>query len=227
MKNFIHSFIDLFYPRLCAVCEKSLMGGEEFICSACLADFPLSDIVYDSGREGLKNLNAAFEPEAFYSLFYYSKYSNYKNLIYAVKYRSRKELGVYLGRMLGEKIKGNCVVDGIIPVPLHKKRERKRGFNQSYQIAVGLAGVLGVEIMDDILFRIRDNVSQTGKTPEERAKNVEHIFELRNPQKIQGKQILLVDDVITTGATIGACAAQLVKEAEVSISLACLARTTN
>jgi len=110
-------------------------------------------------------------------------------------------------------------------VPLHPKREKERGFNQAREIACGMAETIGVDIYDDVLFRVRNNASQTGKNASERLKNVEHIFELRNPAKITGKKVLLVDDVITTGATIGACLQVLAQAGNVRFSLGCLAQT--
>ncbi len=160
--SFLYALIDLLYPRLCVVCRKCLTRGEHFLCTYCLCDFPVSDVNFSSGRE----LSAGFEASGWldkvYSLFYYNKFSDYKNLVHAVKYRSRKELGVYLGKMLGERLRGKIRVDGIVPVPLHPKRERKRGFNQSCQIALGVAEILQVEIWDNVIVRTKNNVTQTG-----------------------------------------------------------------
>lgn len=216
---------ELFYPRICTVCGESLVKGEEYLCTACLADFPFSDQDYATQEELLLNFDVACRPEKLFSLFYYNKFSPYKNLIYRIKYRSHRSLGVYLGRLLGEKIKNECEADCIIPVPLHPKREKERGFNQAREIAVGMAGVMGVDIYDDVLFRVRNNASQTGKNASERLQNVEHIFELRDPVKIIGKQVLLVDDVITTGATVGACLQVLSQAGNVRFCLGCLAQT--
>lgn len=216
---------ELFYPRICTVCGESLMKGEMYLCTTCLADFPFSDQDYATQEEVLFHFDVACRPEKLYSLFYYNKFSPYKNLIYRIKYRSHRALGSYLGHLLGEKIKNECEADCIIPVPLHPKREKERGFNQAREIAYGMAETLGVDIYDDVLFRVRNNASQTGKNASERLKNVEHIFELRNPSKIAGKKVLLVDDVITTGATIGACLQVLAQAGNVRFSLGCLAQT--
>lgn len=219
------AIVELFFPRICIVCGESLMRGEKYMCSACLADFPFSDPDYATQENVLNHFNEYCRPENLFSLFYYNKFSPYKNLIYRIKYRFHKELGVYLGRMLGERIQNECRADCIIPVPLHPEREKIRGFNQAGEIARGISEVLGIEVYDDVIFRIQNNASQTGKSVSERLKNVAHIFELRNPQKITGHHILLVDDVITTGATIGACLEVLTQVEEVRISLGCLAQT--
>lgn len=219
------SLADLFYPPVCEVCGGSLVRSEQYLCTACLADFPFTDEDFDTGKNVLEQFDEGCRPEKLYSLFYYNKYSPYKQLIYQVKYQSYRQLGVYLGRMLGERIAATCRADCIVPVPLHKKRERERGFNQSLEIAKGVREVLNIEIFDDVVCRVQNNVSQTGKNASERLKNVENIFELRNSRKINGRHILLLDDVITTGATIGSCLRVLAGAGDVRFSLGCLART--
>ena len=129
--SFLYALLDLLYPRLCVVCRKSLTRGERFLCTDCLYDFPFSDVYFSSKRELFAGLEEEGCSGKIYSLFYYNKFSDYKNLIHAVKYRSRKELGVFLGRMLGERLRGMVQVDGIVPVPLHPEREKKRGFKVS------------------------------------------------------------------------------------------------
>lgn len=223
--SFLYALIDLLYPRLCVVCRKSLTRGEHFLCTSCLYDFPFSDTRFSSDRDLLAGWEGEGTPDKIHSLFYYNKFSDYKNLIHAVKYRSRKELGVFLGRMLGERLCGEVRVDGIIPVPLHPEREKKRGYNQSYQIALGVAEILQLDIWDNIVVRTKNNVSQTGLEPEERRKNVETVFALKDAAKIAGKHVLVIDDVITTGATVHACMKTLAEAGDVHFALACLART--
>lgn len=221
------SLMELLYPRVCVVCGDSLVKQEIYLCSACLADFPLADQDYGNYEDVLARFEENCRPKYLYSLFYYNKYSKYKNLIYLIKYHSHKKLGAFLGEMLGERIKDICQADCIIPVPLHKKRERKRGFNQANEIASGMSKILGIEIYNDVIFRVRNNVSQTGKNAGERLKNTENIFELRHPEKIRGRHVLLLDDVITTGATIGSCLQELAKAGDVCFSLGCLAQTAD
>ncbi|MDL2330480.1 ComF family protein [Odoribacter sp. OttesenSCG-928-A06] len=179
-----------------------------------------------TGESHLNNEAVEQRPERQYSLFFYDKHSNYSNLIHAIKYKSRKELGVYLGNMLGDRIRDEISVDAVVPVPLHWAKEKKRGFNQSAQIARGIASVLQVEVLENVLQRIQNTPSQTGKNPEERLRNVENVFELKQVSEIRHKHLLLVDDVITTGATIHSCMKVLSQAEGIRVSLGCLARTT-
>lgn len=223
--SWLSALLDLFYPRVCEVCGSVLVRGESYLCTSCLADFPFVDEDFATDGSVLDNFNENFRPEALHALFYYSKYSDYKKLVYSVKYHSNRKLGVYLGRMLGQKIARFCQADCVVPIPLHPKRERERGFNQAREIARGVCEVLGVELLDNVVERLRNNVSQTGKNAAERLENVSGIFELRHPELVRGRHILLLDDVITTGATVGACLEALAEAGDVRFSLACLART--
>ncbi len=219
------SVMELFYPRICEICGKSLVGGERYMCTHCLSDFPFTDEAFETGKALLEGYPEHYRPLKLYTLYYYNKYSGYKNLIYLIKYQSYRQLAQYLGIMLGEKMKGSCLADCIIPVPLHPKREKLRGFNQAAEIARGINQVLHLELMEDVILRTKNNVSQTGKNVAERLKNTEHIFSLAAPEKIRGRHVLLVDDVITTGATIGSCLQMLARAEEVRFSLGCLAQT--
>lgn len=224
-RGVLASFLDLAYPRACEVCGKSLVRYEKYLCTDCLSDFPFADCNFTAGESILNQFEEDCRPARLFSLFYYNKYSSYKNLIYLLKYRSYRELGVYLGHMLGERIASDCQADCIIPVPLHRKRERQRGFNQAAEIAKGMNEVLRLELMEHVVERVKNNVSQTGKNAAERLENVENAFVLSSPEKIRGRHVLLVDDVITTGATIGACLRTLAAAEDVRFSLGCLART--
>lgn len=220
-----NSFVDLLYPKVCEVCGRSLVRGEKYLCTACIADFPFTDATYVTSEDILSQFETHYRPEKLYALFYYNKFSNYKNLIYLIKYNSYRQLGIYLGQMLGERIASDCRADCIVPIPLHKKREKERGFNQALEIACGINRATGIEVMADVVMRVQNNVSQTGKNAAERLKNVENIFQLQNASCIQGRHVLLVDDVITTGATIGSCLRVLAEAGDVKFSLGCLAQT--
>lgn len=219
------SVAELLFPSTCVVCENGLVRGEKYLCTACLADFPLAHAAFGRQEGLLAHLGERFRPLEVHALFYYSKYDAYKNLIYRIKYRSYKRLAFYLGQLLGERIQGICRADCIVPVPLHPLRLKERGYNQAGEIGRGVADVLRIELLEEVVVRTRNNVSQTGKNAAERLKNVEHIFRLLQPEKIAGHHVLVLDDVITTGATVGACLDELAAAGEVTFSLGCLART--
>ena len=146
-----YGFLDLFYPRVCEVCGKSLIRGEVYLCSYCLSDFPFVDHNMSVGKEILDHFEEQMRPIRFYALYYYDKYSAFKNLIYQVKYHSYQKLAFYLGRMLGERIVADCQVDCIIPVPLHEKKKKQRGYNQALEIAKGMNEVLQVELLEQVV----------------------------------------------------------------------------
>ncbi|MDP4292790.1 MAG: phosphoribosyltransferase family protein, partial [Bacteroidota bacterium] len=160
------------------------------------------------------------------AFLYFNKGSKVQHLIHRFKYKGRHQIGTYLGRVYGHELAQSVpynTVDMIIPVPLFKKKQKKRGYNQSEIFARGLAEALHVPVETNLLFRIRESESQTRKTREERWENVKEIFSVPHPEHLEDKHILLVDDVMTTGATLEACAASLMKDSNVRISVVTIA----
>jgi ComF family protein len=227
MLRFLSDFINLVYPQTCAVCDEKLVLGEKLLCAACLSDTPKTN--YTDGIDnpvaqmfwGRVELNKAA------ALFYFSKGSKYRKLLHKLKYKGQKDIGVALGRMLGQYLieLGFGPLDGIVPVPLHARRLRIRGYNQSACIADGLSGTMGVAVLNDAVERRLYNISQTDKGRLARWENVKGIFEVVNEEKLKNKHILLVDDVITTGATVEACATALKSVPGCEVSVCSLAFT--
>ena len=171
------------------------------------------------GRVPLKSISVAF---------LYNKGNALQQLIHAFKYRGHQEIGIFLGEELGKEISATPGAENIhliIPVPLHPRKKKKRGFNQSEIIADGIAKRLNAEVNSTILKRKAYSSTQTRKTKYERWQNVENIFELKNPQLIKNRHIILIDDVITTGATLEACAQCLLHVEGVEVSVGALAYT--
>lgn len=221
--DYIRAFVHLLFPRLCLVCGDALVTGEKFVCSGCLMDFPYDYL----GSERLeRKWNKVFPVEGVYSLFLYNHDSPYRKIIHALKYHSREEVGNWLGRWLAARVLRELRVDAIIPVPLHYKRQARRGYNQSVLIAEGIRDILGGEIYEDVLRRVVNNPSQTKMNFEDRSRNVENIFQLQDARTLEGKHVLLLDDVITSGATIGACLRELKKIPGIRVSVACIGRAT-
>ncbi|MDR1274425.1 MAG: ComF family protein [Odoribacteraceae bacterium] len=221
MKALFASLLDLFFPTPCVVCEEALTRGERFICTRCRHDLPFS-------RGNHVDVELKFMATCpmgpVYSLFHYHRESRYKNLVHAIKYHDNKRLAIFLGEVLGERIDGKVSAGIIVPLPLHPSRERERGFNQSARLARGISSVLRLPVREDVVLRVRNNPSQTRLAPDERAKNVANVFAVKEPEALAGSEILLVDDVLTTGATIGSCLKELSRVPDVRVSVACLAR---
>ena len=203
------SLFHLFLPRCCSVCGKTLVGGESLLCTACRWNMPLTNSWEDPENPVWQKMHAMVGAERAASLFYYQKRSGYDQLIYRFKYKGHGSLSYALGRWFGEELKRSGMfdeVDLIIPVPLHPFRLVKRGYNQSELLARGIAAVLKVPVNSRLLIRKVHNRSQTHHSQTDRWENVSGIFGLRSPHKLTGKHILLVDDVLTTGATLESCA---------------------
>jgi len=160
------------------------------------------------------------------AFLHFNKGSRVQHMVHRFKYKGRHQIGTFLGRVYGYELLKQPpynTVDMIIPVPLFRKKQLKRGYNQSEVFSGGLSIALGVPVETNVLFRMKESESQTKKTQAERWENVKEIFAVIHPERIEGKHILLVDDVLTTGATIEACAATLLKECNVRISVVTIA----
>ena len=159
------------------------------------------------------------------ALFYYEPHAETANIVYELKYKHHPEIGVVMGRMMAKELMNSVLfedIDTLVPVPLAKKRERQRGYNQSLELAKGVSEVTGLPIADKIIKRTKFIGSQTQRGRWERNENVEHVFELIDGDSINGKHLLLIDDVVTTGATIIACAKEIQKASSVKISVLAL-----
>jgi ComF family protein len=215
------SLLGLFYPRLCPACSEVLYGNENILCLKCLIEFPRTGFHLDPendmarlfwGRVMIRNA-AAF--------FYYQKGSRFQNLIHEMKYFNQKQLGILLGRWFGDELTNTSFrqADLIHPVPLHAVKLKKRGYNQSEQIALGLSQALGIPLETTLIERVVNTDTQTRKTKYERWSNVEGIFRVTKPEKLINKHILLVDDVVTTGSTLEACAIPLLALEATAVSI--------
>ena len=228
--EWLHHLLNLFYPRVCAACGEPLLKDEETVCLKCRyllprtgyelnPDNPLAQVFY--GRVRFHAVTACF---------FFAKSGKVQHLIHELKYKGNKEAGIFLGQQLGETLKEAPLFQGIdylIPVPLHPKREKQRGYNQSLMIAQGISEVTGISIGDKYLVRAVHTATQTKKSAEERFKNVKDSFEVRFPEELEGKHVLLIDDVLTTGATLEACAHQLESIPGITISAATAACAGN
>ena len=224
--SFWHRLLDLISPRLCVVCGQRLTVSEETICSKCNLHLPRTGFQQDPYENEMAKLFWHQIPiERATALFYYEAHSETANILYELKYKSHPEIGVVMGRMMAKELQSTGFfdeIDGIVPVPLAKKRLRQRGYNQSLEIARGISEMTGLPIYNKVVRRNAFEGSQTNKGRWERNENVEGVFELKDATAIQGKHILIVDDVVTTGATVIACAQELCKAGSIKVSVLAL-----
>lgn len=226
VKNLAFDIISLLFPNLCNGCGLSLYGGEKVICLRCLADLPYTDFHLYQHNLVAKQFWGRLPFEAAMAMLYFKKGTKTQNLIHNLKYKHQTEVGIKLGGLLGERLKLSEYyqdVDYIIPVPLHPKKERQRGYNQSSYIAEGLGAEIDVLVNNNQLVRKKITDTQTKKSRYTRYENMLTVFEINNPEILKNKHILLVDDVITTGATIEACGNSLLKCGIKKLSIACVA----
>jgi ComF family protein len=222
--------ISLLFPRICNACGDRLMKNEKLICTSCFVNIHRTGyhLIPENIVEKTFWGRCELERVAVFSI--YNKDSGIRKLIHNMKYRGIKEIGSELGRIYGNDLVESDFLDGIeliVPVPLHPSKERIRGFNQSAEIAEGLSASTGIPAANDILTRSSFSHTQTKRKREDRWSNVEGIFGVTDYERIEGKHLLLVDDVITTGATIESCATELLKGKNVKVSVVALAATIN
>ena len=208
-----HDFLNLLFPRLCPACGNTLVKKEGVICMHCMYDLPrtrfnnFQDNVVARlfwGRVKLENATSCFN---------FQSGSRYQRLIHELKYGGRTDIGLELGRITGLELVTSSFadVDIILPVPLHPRKKRRRGYNQSDYIAEGLSGILGVPARTGLIEKHLETSSQTDKSRLQRWENVEHIFRVPDPVKLENLHVLLVDDVVTSGATLDACATAILQ----------------
>lgn len=220
--------INLFFPKVCVGCKNALVLQEKILCISCLHDLPITNLHLNDSKVISKVFYGVVNLMHATALFYYPKKGVVRQLIHHLKYKNQKEISGYLGEWLGLELQ-DCDyyndIDVVIPVPLHKKRMQQRGYNQVEGFAKELAQSLNAEYNESTLFRNKNTSTQTIKNRLTRWKNVQTIFEVNDIHTLKGKHILLVDDVITTGATIKSCAIELHKINDIKLSLAVMAYT--
>ena len=218
----IDNLLQLFYPRLCILCKKQLTEDEQHICMHCFCDLPRTNYHKRIHNPTLKLFAGTLLLNKIISFLLFEKDGKVQHLIHSIKYFGNKQLAKYLGRIAAIEMKADGLFKGIdmlIPVPLHPRKKKKRGYNQSEWIAQGIETVCQCPIKNDVLVRAIDTDSQTRKTIYERHRNVEEIFSLKNADSLKDKHVLLIDDVITTGATLNACIKTLSSIPDIRISI--------
>ncbi|MBQ8424003.1 MAG: ComF family protein [Coprobacter sp.] len=218
----ISPLFDLFYPRLCVVCGRRLHDDERHLCLHCLQHLPRTGFHTEASHAMEQLFRGKADIVHAIAYFYTSPQSEYRHILHHIKYHDGKECARYLGRLYASELAGSDIlhdIDLIIPVPLHRKRLHSRGYNQSEWIARGIAEVIGIPLDTRSLIRYVANPSQTRLSLYERWINTQSIFALSDSHNIQGRNILLIDDIVTTGATLLACVNTLNEAYPGSVSL--------
>lgn len=220
--------LDVFFPKLCRGCQNELGKHENEICTLCRHNLPLTRFHFTGSDEMRKLFFGRVAVENATALLYFKKAGLTQKFVHALKYKGVKKIGELFGAWLGEELKtieAYKSIDAIIPVPLHKKKLKERGFNQVEGFGKEIAKALEIPYIDDVLIKITPTRSQVFKERISRIFSQEEVFALQNSRKIEGKHLLVVDDIITTGATLESCSIQLLKANDVRLSFATIAIT--
>jgi ComF family protein len=225
LQSYFQGFASLIFPRYCAACGHALYMNENILCLRCYAGLPRTGFHHDPENEVAQMFWGRIPAEYATAFMYFAKGSRYQQILHELKYNGQKQIGIAMGHMFGNEIKNTPFsgADLIIPVPLHPVKLKTRGYNQSELIAQGISEILHLPLETTLVSRVIDTRSQTHKSRYERWENVRHIFHCKNPEALKNKHVILVDDVITTGATLEACASCMVPVEGIKISLLSLA----
>jgi ComF family protein len=228
VQNYFHDFVSLFYPRICSGCAMPLQKRENHLCLYCSIKLPKTGFSLRSDNPVEKIFKGRVNLEQANAFLYFRKKGLAQKLMHELKYNGNRDLGKYLGECFAREVLddvNSCRPDLVTTVPLHEKKMAKRGFNQSDEIAKGFTEILDIPFMPGIIKRTKSTDTQTRKKRFERWENMENSFELSHPQSVEGKHVAVMDDVITTGATLEACCQQFLglKGVKTSVFSLCFA----
>jgi ComF family protein len=224
--DLLEDFISLLFPRLCYGCGSHLMRNEKLICTECFVLIPRTNFHLQPDNPVARLFWGRCRIEKAAAFSYYTRDSRIRRLIHQLKYKGIREIGPELGRIYARTLKDSGFLEGmdlIVPVPLHPSKKRKRGFNQAELVSEGISTISGIPVDTDIMQRRKATGTQTRRSRFERWTNVEDIFRINDYAALAGKHILIVDDVITTGSTIEACANEVLKAGGTRVSVIALA----
>lgn len=226
LRTLAGEILDLVYPQVCAACDNDKPARGSIFCVACIAGLPRTNyhLIEDNPFE--RHFWGRVKVEAGGALYYFVPGGRAQTLLHNIKYRRRSDYAIRVGQIYGQQLGATTRfhdISAVIPVPLHWRKMRKRGFNQSKSFAEGLSESMGVPVDHKTLVQRRSTSTQTRKSRSERVLNMANAFDLKRTSHLTGKHVLLVDDVLTTGATLEACALKLLEIHELKVSLATIA----
>jgi ComF family protein len=221
--------LHFFFPHNCIGCGSDVIENESLLCLNCLNDLPHTNFALHANNPVEKKFWGRLALTSGMSEFYFSQDSIVQNMIHELKYHGNKKAGHYFGNMIGKSLlnSNRFHVDVIVPLPLFERKEKARGYNQSEMICNGIAEIINKPLIKNNVIRQVFTETQTKKHRLERWKNVENIFFVARPSELEGKHILLVDDIITTGSTIEACGSEILKVKDAKLSIASFAIASN
>lgn len=226
VKNILSGTLHLFYPHICTGCGSDLLEKDNLLCLHCTESLPNTNFAVHNNNPVEKAFWGRIPVAAAHSQYYFAKESLIQHLIHQLKYKANKDIGFYLGQLMGNTLLSSGRfqnIDVLIPLPLYPDKERKRGYNQAAVICEGMSAEMNVPVNITNVTRRRFTETQTRKHRTERWQNVEGSFVVTNPAALKGKNILLVDDVITTGATLEACGSTVLQCEGIKLFIASLA----
>lgn len=226
LRAYLKDFLSLIYPNLCPACGTELVANEDIICTDCRYNLPQTNFHLQADNIVARQFWGKINVESAYALYYFTKGGKVQNLMHHFKYKGMQKIGNLLGTIAGEQLSKNATfstIDYIIPVPLHKSRLRERGYNQATCFAEGLAEKLTATVEEHNLVRIKATQTQTHRSRFARFENMKEVFQVADADKLKGKHVLLVDDIVTTGSTLEACAIPLLEIPGMKLSIATIA----
>ena len=230
MKSFLselsEDFISLIYPHFCEGCLGPLVKGEDILCTNCLSDLPRTNMHLDVNNPLALKFRGRIPMLGAAAFLRFRKRGKVQRMLHSLKYKNRPEVGFKLGFVYGSDLVDTGFIDPfdlILAVPLHPSRLRSRGYNQSDEWARGLSATAGIPFVAGALRRVRNTRTQTTRTKLSRWENVSEVFTVTDPQVVVGKNVLLVDDVVTTGATLESCGRTLLEAGCTGLGVVCIA----
>lgn len=223
--NPVGEFIRLIFPSTCCSCGRALVGDERHLCSHCLLHLPYAHFSSAPDNFVERHFIGRVPIQSATTLLVFRQANITQHIIHEIKYYGNRALAHQMGRMLGAELMASgrfATVDGILPIPLHRRRLRQRGYNQSELISQGIAETFGRPVVNDQMERTRYTDTQTHRDRPSRIENMEDVFRVKHPEQLEGRHLLLVDDVITSGATIESCWRVLSAIPDIKVSVASL-----
>jgi ComF family protein len=228
VQSSLTDFIHLFFPHVCTGCGSDIINNKHQLCLKCLSELPVTNFFSQPANPVEKKFYGRIPVRNAGSGYFFTKDSLLETLIYELKYKGNKDIGFYLGQLLAKFLSNNNAfndIDILVPLPLNPKRQKKRGYNQAASLCNGIASVWKRPVVENAVIRKVNTETQTHMDRITRWENMDGVFAIAEPSLIRDKHILLVDDVITTGASLEACGSEILKVFGTSLSIATLAYT--